>query len=320
MEISKNMIGSEVTSWYKKNGRKDLPWRIRTTPYRVWISEMMLQQTQVNTAKDYFLNFIEQYPDLESIKNASEEEILILWKGLGYYRRAKFIYQAKEKIFKDYNGLFPDEFEDIISLPGIGKSTAGAILSIAYGKPFPILDANVKRVVGRLYNQESYQEKKFWELSKKILDKSNPFLFQQGIMDIGATICHIHNPQCDECPLGRWCLSKKNGSFYTYKKKKTPKKKVFLNYEIYKRDGCIYMIKNMDLGFWNELWMPPYKIVENNNREIKHGLSHRDLHLEFLVTSGTPKGGKWINKNEFNNLPTPKPISDKLEQYAKSFL
>ena len=144
-------LGALVTQWYKKNGRQNLPWRKSVTPYKVWISEMMLQQTQVVTAQSYYSKFLKKYPSLSSMKRATEDDILSLWSGLGYYRRASFIYQAKEKIFLDFDGKFPTKYDELITLPGIGRSTAGAILSIAYQKPFPILDANVKRVMARLF-------------------------------------------------------------------------------------------------------------------------------------------------------------------------
>ena len=182
-------LGALVTQWYKKNGRQNLPWRKSVTPYKVWISEMMLQQTQVVTAQSYYRKFLKKYPSLSSMKMATEDDILSLWSGLGYYRRASFIYQAKEKIFLDFNGRFPTTYDELITLPGIGRSTAGAILSIAYQKPFPILDANVKRVIARLFLLQEFKEGLFWNLSAQCLDEDDPYSYQQGIMDIGATLC-----------------------------------------------------------------------------------------------------------------------------------
>ncbi|MEC7513479.1 MAG: A/G-specific adenine glycosylase, partial [Pseudomonadota bacterium] len=194
-------LGALVTQWYKKNGRQNLPWRKSVTPYKVWISEMMLQQTQVVTAQSYYRKFLKKYPSLSSMKMATEDDILSLWSGLGYYRRASFIYQAKEKIFLDFNGRFPTTYDELITLPGIGRSTAGAILSIAYQKPFPILDANVKRVIARLFLQKDFKEGLFWDLSAQCLDEDDPYSYQQGIMDIGATLCTPKAPLCPECPL-----------------------------------------------------------------------------------------------------------------------
>ena len=141
------------------------------------------------------------------MKMATEDDILSLWSGLGYYRRASFIYQAKEKIFLDFNGRFPATYDELITLPGIGRSTAGAILSIAYQKPFPILDANEKRVIARLFLQKDFKEGLFWDLSAQCLDEDDPYSYQQGIMDIGATICKAKTADCSKCPLNQNCLS-----------------------------------------------------------------------------------------------------------------
>ena len=157
MEATKEVkIGSKISSWYAHNGRQNLPWRENVTPYRIWISEIMLQQTQVNTAIDYFNRFMAKYPDLEAIKDATEDDIYGLWSGLGYYQRASYIYRAKEIIHKEFLGKMPEKYEDFVFLPGIGKSTAGAILSIAFNKPYPILDANVKKVISRIFFQKDY--------------------------------------------------------------------------------------------------------------------------------------------------------------------
>ena len=185
----KNHIGNKVSSWYRGHGRHNLPWRKNITPYRIWISEIMLQQTQVNTAIDYFNKFMKRYPDLKSIKSAKEDDIYALWSGLGYYRRASYIFRAKELIHKDFNGQMPDDFDSLLSLPGIGRSTAGAILSIAFKKPYPILDANVKKVIARIFHKKKFNEKEFWHLSESLLDKKDIFSHQQGIMDIGAQLC-----------------------------------------------------------------------------------------------------------------------------------
>ena len=199
-----------------------MPWRLDITPYRVWISELILQQTQVKTGTEYFHRFIKRYPTLESIQFASEDEILALWKGLGYYRRARNIFQAKEIIFKTFGGIFPESYDDLIQLPGVGQSTAGAILSIAYNKPYPILDGNVKRLISRYFHKK-ISMRKFLELIKKLIDHDDPFSFQQGAMDIGATICIPIKPLCDQCPLKKGCKSFKLRSFPVLRKKNCQK-------------------------------------------------------------------------------------------------
>ena len=309
-------LGALVTQWYKKNGRQNLPWRKSVTPYKVWISEMMLQQTQVVTAQSYYRKFLKKYPSLSSMKMATEDDILSLWSGLGYYRRASFIYQAKEKIFLDFNGRFPTTYDELITLPGIGRSTAGAILSIAYQKPFPILDANVKRVIARLFLQKDFKEGLFWNLSAQCLDEDDPYSYQQGIMDIGATLCTPKAPLCPECPLKKNCLAFKKNDFRLPSTKKPIKKDVYLEFSLYK-DGSRYFLAQTDaLGFWKKLWMPPVKIVNKFNGTNTHALSHRHIHFRFKQITNLPTDmkGKWFSKKDLANIALPKPISDKLLQ------
>ena len=309
-------LGALVTQWYKKNGRQNLPWRKSVTPYKVWISEMMLQQTQVVTAQSYYRKFLKKYPSLSSMKMATEDDILSLWSGLGYYRRASFIYQAKEKIFLDFNGRFPATYDELITLPGIGRSPAGAILSIAYQKPFPILDANVKRVIARLFLQKDFKEGLFWDLSAQCLDEDDPYSYQQGIMDIGATLCTPKAPLCPECPLNKNCLAFKKNDFRLPSTKKPIKKDVYLEFSLYK-DGPRYFLAQTEvLGFWKKLWMPPVKIVNKFNTTNKHALSHRHIHFRFKQITNLPTDmkGKWFSKKDLANIALPKPISDKLLQ------
>lgn len=309
-------LGALVTQWYKKNGRQNLPWRKSVTPYKVWISEMMLQQTQVVTAQSYYRKFLKKYPSLSSMKMATEDDILSLWSGLGYYRRASFIYQAKEKIFLDFNGRFPATYDELITLPGIGRSTAGAILSIAYQKPFPILDANVKRVIARLFLQKDFKEGLFWDLSAQCLDEDDPYSYQQGIMDIGATICTPKAPLCPECPLNKNCLAFKKNDFRLPSTKKPIKKDVYLEFSLYKDGPRYFLAQTEALGFWKKLWMPPVKIVNKFNATNKHALSNRHIHFRFKQITNLPTDmkGKWFSKKDLANIALPKPISDKLLQ------
>ena len=228
--IQSNNLGEKISNWYAKNGRQNLPWRYDISPYRVWISEIMLQQTQVNTAIAYFERFMAKYPDLQTIKKASEDDIYNLWSGLGYYRRASFIFQAKELIHAKFKGEMPDNYDDLVSLPGVGKSTAGAILSIAFNKPYPILDANVKKVISRIFFKKNFEEKIFWNLSEDLLDKKNIFNFQQGVMDVGAKLCLPKNPRCNLCPVSKDCQSNLRNEFPLLSKNRSKGKRNFLNF------------------------------------------------------------------------------------------
>ena len=315
MESSlKNYIGNKVSNWYQLHGRHKLPWRKNITPYRIWISEIMLQQTQVNTAIDYFNRFMKQYPDLKSIKSAREDDIYGLWSGLGYYRRASYIFKAKEIIHKDFHGQMPDDFDSLLSLPGIGRSTAGAILSIAFKKPYPILDANVKKVVARIFHKKKFEEKEFWSLSESLIDKKDIFSYQQGIMDIGAQLCMPKKPQCNLCPIQNDCKSNKLTSYVILEKKKPKRKEVFLQFNLFSQGERYFLSKSDELGFWKNLWIPPVEVVEKCDFDTVHNLSHRSLKIAFHEHENKQPDvqGRWFSKEELKTIGIPKPISDKL--------
>ena len=307
-------IGSKISSWYAHNGRQNLPWRENVTPYRIWISEIMLQQTQVNTAIDYFNRFMAKYPDLEAIKDASEDDIYGLWSGLGYYRRASYIYRAKEIIHKEFLGKMPEKYENIVSLPGIGKSTAGAILSIAFNKPYPILDANVKKVISRIFYKDSFEEKSFWALSEKILDKNNLFKYQQGVMDLGSQLCLPKNPKCIACPINKNCLSNIKGKYPVLAKKKIKRKKEFLKFNLIRIDEKYFLTKDNTLGYWKNLWIPPVEKNKFKAIDVVHNLSHRELNISFTESSEKHPNlsGRWFSTEEIKKIAVPKPIFDKL--------
>ena len=312
--IQSNNLGEKISNWYVKNGRQNLPWRYSISPYRVWISEIMLQQTQVNTAIAYFERFMAKYPDLQTIKKASEDDIYNLWSGLGYYRRASFIFQAKELIHAKFKGEMPDNYDDLVSLPGVGKSTAGAILSIAFNKPYPILDANVKKVISRIFFKKNFEEKIFWNLSEDLLDKKNIFNFQQGVMDVGAKLCLPKNPRCNLCPVSKDCQSNLRNEFPLLSKKSVKRKKEFLEFQLIQKNQKYFMTKENKLGYWANLWMPPVLIANHQKAEIIHKLSHRELNINFKNSNKKPKNiqGKWFHKKELALIAIPKPIFNRL--------
>ena len=312
--IQSNNLGEKISNWYVKNGRQNLPWRYSISPYRVWISEIMLQQTQVNTAIAYFERFMAKYPDLQTIKKASEDDIYNLWSGLGYYRRASFIFQAKELIHAKFKGEMPNNYDDLVSLPGVGKSTAGAILSIAFNKPYPILDANVKKVISRIFFKKNFEEKIFWNLSEDLLDKKNIFNFQQGVMDVGSQLCLPKNPRCNLCPVSKDCQSNLRNEFPLLSKKSVKRKKEFLEFQLIQKNQKYFMTKENKLGYWANLWMPPVLIANHQKAEIIHKLSHRELNINFKNSNKKPKNiqGKWFHKKELALIAIPKPIFNRL--------
>ena len=225
---SKNSLRQELLLWYRRYHRS-MPWRDRPSPYRTWISEIMLQQTTVAFVIPYFERFIKKFPDLRSLAGAKEEEVLALWAGLGYYSRARNLLLAAQKIVRQHRGVFPDDFDSLISLPGIGRYTAGAILSIAFQKPYPVLDGNVSRVFSRLTAQNK-TPKEFWRMAEDLLDHERPGDWNQALMELGATVCAPENPNCEVCPISFACSAFKTKTQNLFPAPKIRKNVVKLNW------------------------------------------------------------------------------------------
>ncbi|MCW8109817.1 A/G-specific adenine glycosylase [Alteromonas ponticola] len=218
----------KVLNWFHQHGRKHLPWQEHINAYRVWVSEIMLQQTQVATVIPYFQRFMASFPDVRTLAKADEDDVLHHWTGLGYYARARNLHKAAKIIVAEYDGKFPADIDRVIALPGIGRSTAGAILSIAEGQAHPILDGNVKRVLARCYAIAGWPgtkkvEQTLWEIAARHTPINNCAHYTQAMMDLGAMVCTRSKPRCDECPLQAECLAYAQGTQATYPGKK-PKK------------------------------------------------------------------------------------------------
>jgi len=214
LKVKKN-IQKKLLQWYRKNGR-DLPWRRTTDPYAIWVSEIMLQQTQVATVIPYYKNFLKSFPTVRDLAKADLSKVLRAWEGLGYYSRARNLHRASQIVSNHYHGAIPDQLKDLRTLPGIGRYTAGAILSIAFNKEAPVLDGNVKRVLSRLFAiadppGRGNTEARLWHLSESLLPKGHASSFNQGLMDLGATTCTPKEPRCSQCPLRDLCKGKASG-------------------------------------------------------------------------------------------------------------
>ena len=326
--FSKNLI-----SWHKNNGRHDLPWQININPYRVWISEVMLQQTQVKTVLSYYKKFLVKYPSIKELSESGLEDILESWAGLGFYRRAENIYKSSQIIKDKHKYIFPQEYRDIIDLPGIGRSTAGAILSISYNKKYPILDGNVKRVIKRYFavRGESNTEKNLWDISESLLPNKNNNIYTQAIMDLGAMICVKSNPLCSLCPVNKNCKSfilnltniipEKNVAI-----QKKEMKLYFLLIQNFKNKNLILMKKNLKTGIWANLWnLPSFSSVKSYEKfikdskiplhishydNIKHNLSHIKMNITILKVK-LPEDFHYDNyswKNIYDSIACPKPV------------
>lgn len=265
-------FADKLLKWYEKYGRHDLPWQKNPSAYRVWISEIMLQQTQVATVIPYYARFMRRFPNIKTLALANEDEVLSHWSGLGYYARARNIFKTAKIIFEKFHGSFPEKVEALSELPGIGLSTAGAIISFALQKKAVILDGNVKRVLTRYFAiAENVADKKtiesLWTLAKKLTPEKNAHKYNQAIMDIGATICTRTKPRCVQCPFQKNCLANKNNqqTFYPVKlaKKTRPTKKTRMLI-IYNHNKEILLLKRPSKGIWGGLWSFPECTLETD--------------------------------------------------------
>lgn len=298
-------FASQLLAWHKKHGRHDLPWQKPRTAYRVWLSEIMLQQTQVATVIPYFIKFIARFPELADLANAPQDDVLALWAGLGYYSRARNLHRSAQIIIEKYQGKFPEDLVELQTLPGIGRSTAGAILAQAFQKHAPILDGNVKRVLTRFYAIEGWPgtpsiEKKLWQLAEQLTPTENIVDYTQAIMDLGATLCSRSKPLCQECPLQKNCLAfaqNKTKELPTKNQKKAlPTQEKFLLL-CQDNHGKILLEKRPPFGIWGSLWCLPLtdkldelpKILQKSygvnvenyqlDKKFRHTFSH--FHLEM---------------------------------------
>lgn len=279
-----DLFSKKLITWYTQFGRHDLPWQKNTTPYRVWISEIMLQQTQVTTVIPYYARFMQSFSTIKSLALATEDEVLSHWSGLGYYARARNIHKTAKIIYEKCRGRFPKTVEEITKLPGIGKSTAGAIVSFAHQEKAVILDGNVKRVLARYFAiQTPINEKKtideMWALAEKLTPEKRANHYNQAMMDLGATLCTRTKPRCHECPFTASCKAYKQNkqTFYPIKtvKKLRPLKQTRMLI-IQNKCGEILLIKRPAKGIWGGLWSLPecsltsrYDLFENENTKLK---------------------------------------------------
>lgn len=316
-----NEFSSNLLKWFKTSGRHDLPWQKNVDPYRVWVSEIMLQQTQVKTVVPYFERFMERFPTIDSLSLASIDQVLHLWTGLGYYARARNLHKTSIIIASELDGQFPDTIDELVSLPGIGRSTAGAILALSMNKRASILDGNVKRVLTRFFLVQGWPEQtkvknQLWEIADRNTPLRNFSQYTQAIMDLGATVCKRSSPECLCCPLKSECKAYNSNQTQNYPSKKPkrfmPTKKVCM-YIVKNELGEILLEQRPPEGIWGALYSFPEELPTSRDNEnpvssknhcsqlaipsenylstIRHTFSH--FHLEIQ-----PKLVK-VSKNEF---------------------
>jgi A/G-specific adenine glycosylase len=255
-------FASRLVRWQKLHGRHDLPWQGTSDPYRVWLSEIMLQQTQVAAVIPYYTRFLERFPDYAALAAAAEEQVMQLWSGLGYYTRARNLHKAAQEVAR--LGGFPRARTDIESLPGIGRSTAAAIAAFSFGSREAILDGNVKRVLARHFAVPGYPgkrevEQQLWDIAEAVLPQRDIKAYTQGLMDLGATLCTRHDPQCGRCPLSATCEARAQGRIADYPEPKpskvVPQRRTMML--VLEADGAVLLVKRPSPGIWGGLWSFP---------------------------------------------------------------
>jgi len=260
-----DQVAAALLPWFERHGRKDLPWQRDPSPYRVWVSEIMLQQTQAAVVLPYFMRFLARFPAVTDLAAADQDQVLHLWSGLGYYARARNLHKAAGRIVTDHGECLPDDIRRLQALPGIGRSTAGAILSLALGQHHPILDGNAKRVLARCFAVpgwpgQSAVLRRLWALAEAYTPQAGVRAYNQAIMDLGATLCTRHAPGCDRCPLAPGCLARRAGTptAFPEPKPRTTRPVRALHLLVLRNPaGEVLLERRPPAGIWGGLWSLP---------------------------------------------------------------
>jgi len=342
-------FSNSLLSWYLQN-KRDLPWRNTVNPYPIWLSEIMLQQTKVAQGLPYFLTFIKSFPTVLHLAKANEEQVLKLWQGLGYYSRARNMHKTAQIIAFELGGEFPNNYNDLIKLKGIGEYTAAAIASFAFNEVVPVVDGNVFRVLSRYLDVETdiasaAAKKEFSALAKELMPLDNPALFNQAIMEFGAMQCVPKNPNCNNCIFNTSCaaLQKKKVGELPVKLKKTKVTNRYFNYIVFLDTANNTIInKRTEKGIWHNLYEFPvieadgeleFEIISQkilnkfsnfsidsisvyNQSQIIHKLSHQKLHINFYRVSLNDNILDGIFLSELKNYPFPIVIFNFIEKYS----
>ncbi len=335
-----------LIDWQKSRGRHDLPWQGSREPYTVWLSEIMLQQTQVAAVIPYYQRFLDRFPTVKTLAEAPLDDVLALWSGLGYYSRARNLHRAAQAVMTQHGGKFPQTLETITELPGIGRSTAAAILVFAFGKRSAILDGNVKRVLARVcgitgYPGETAVAAQLWQQAEALLPKTGLQPYTQGLMDLGATLCTRRKPRCTECPVQSLCVAFRTdrvAELPTPKPRKTlPQKRTMML--VLQRAGEILLEKRPPTGIWGGMWSFPEEDADADAVKacarrygaavtlkeplplIAHGFTHFKLDIlpQLATVSTWPQcmeepGRLWITPNDALRTAVPTPVRGIIEQ------
>ena len=335
-------FASALLEWFDSNGRTDLPWQADPTPYRVWVSEIMLQQTQVATAIPYYLRFMKRFPDVRVLAESSLDEVLHLWSGLGYYARARNLHRAAQVIARERGGRFPETLEEVVRLPGIGRSTAGAILALSRGQRHSILDGNVKRVLSRFFGVAGYPgepavERALWLIADQCTPAERAADYTQAIMDLGATVCTRARPACLLCPVAHDCVARTLGIQADLPaprpRTRRPKRDAWLVVAM-RGEHKVLLERRAPSGIWGGLWgLPEFPTREHADQwcnehlsagappvrgeVVRHAFSHFDFEMRPLVVRCMGKSPslrdddryRWYDVRDPMKVGLPKPIA-----------
>ena len=347
-------FSDRILSWYQIH-RRELPWRETRDPYRIWLSEIMLQQTRVAQGLPYYLKFTERFPRVEDLAAASEEEVLKLWQGLGYYSRARNLHATARMVASDYGGQFPDSYSELLKLKGVGPYTAAAIASICYGLPHPVVDGNVYRVLSRVFGVQlpvnsTEGIRYFADLAAEVIDRDRPGDYNQGLMEFGALQCIPQSPDCNACPFSGSCEAFA-GNLVSDLPKKLPKKKVrqrVFNYLMPLDEAFrTRLVKRKGRGIWQglfefplietqqevsdaEIWEllqsgkvsdlgSPQSVVRFNTKPLVHKLSHQHLRVTFWILHLDELPEPSIPVSEMHSYPVPVLIANFMETVKNSY-
>lgn len=335
-------LAARVCAWQREHGRHHLPWQDSRDPYRIWLSEIMLQQTQVGTVIPYYQRFLERFPDIETLAGADQEDVMPYWAGLGYYARVRNLHRCAQVLTAEHGGRFPPSAQDIAQLPGIGRSTAAAIAAFAYGERSPIMDGNVKRVFTRFFGIHGYPglravEQRLWNLAEAAVEQAPADLdmaaYTQGLMDLGAQVCTRGKPQCAACPLAGDCEARRQGLQHALPEPR-PRRSIpdrHCAMLLLHGDGHVLLEKQPQPGLWGGLWsLPRYDSSqeladsclaqgipvpdEGRMATFVHTFTHFRLHIEPWLLEAAPHaaepapGQSWIAFERLDHTAVPAPV------------
>ncbi len=344
---TRSWFSQRLAPWYRAHGR-DLPWRRTRDPYRIWLSEVILQQTRVDQGTAYYERFVEQYPTVADLAAAPEGAVMKLWQGLGYYSRARNLMAAAQQVVEEHGGRFPSSFPELLKLKGVGDYTAAAIASIVFDRPEAVVDGNVYRVLARVFGMDTPIDstagrKAFRELANSLLDPKSPGDHNQSVMELGATVCLPRKPACGDCPLSSRCIARKEGRIerLPVKAGKTKVRDRYFHYLIIRSGGRIWLHQRKEKDIWRDLYQPP--LIETSGigtkaqvarsaeallgyqpelealaGPVRHVLSHQVIHARFWTVSvpkrsTIPEGWVLIGPKELKGHAVPRLIERFLE-------